>query len=71
MLLQLLLVDGIVLQFKYLKESPYALLIEVEKNLPQYIAIHLTHNSYLNKSAESHSRDAQLSPVVIKGALGI
>lgn len=68
-LLQLWLMDEIVLQFKYLKQSPYALFIEMEKNLPQYMAIHLTHNRYLNRSAESHSRDAH--PLVIKGTLGI
>lgn len=64
------LVDGIVLQLKYVKKLPYSLFREMEKTLPQYMAIHLTPNRYLNRSAEFHLR-CHLSPLALKGALGI
>lgn len=63
--------DGIVLQLKYVKKLLYSLFREMEKKLPQYMAVHLTPNRYLDRSAGFHLRDAHFPPLLIKGAVGI
>lgn len=62
--------DGIVLQLKFVKKLLYSLSREMENELPQYMAVHVTPNRHMNRSAELHLRDAHPSALVIKGALG-